>query len=326
MERRVLGRTGLQISVLGFGCGNVGGLMIRGTPADQERAVARAIDLGITYFDTAAMYGDGRSETNLGRALAVLPADVVVASKVRVDPTSGTSIAEQIATSADASLQRLGRDRIEVFSNPHTPTMPAKSAESLDARTVLDEVVPAFEALRQQGKIRFYGFSGTGDPAAFPALIDARSFDVAQIIYNLLNPSAASATPGRFVGPDFGRVIDRAREAAMGVVAIRVLAGGALSGHIERHSTASAAPSPMGSSAEYGSDVAFAQQLAPLVTEDHAGSLAEAALRFAISAPGVSTALIGVSDPDQIEQAATAAEKGPLSRAARERLSQLIPR
>ena len=58
MEQRDLGHTGLRVSALGFGCGSIGGLMVRGDPADQRRAVARALDAGITYFDTAAQYGD----------------------------------------------------------------------------------------------------------------------------------------------------------------------------------------------------------------------------------------------------------------------------
>jgi len=69
MEYRELGKTGLRVSALGFGCGNVGGLMIRGTAAERERAIARAVELGINYFDTAPSYGDGQSEQNLGAAL-----------------------------------------------------------------------------------------------------------------------------------------------------------------------------------------------------------------------------------------------------------------
>jgi aryl-alcohol dehydrogenase-like predicted oxidoreductase len=87
MEFRVFGRTGLQLSVLGFGCGAVGGLMVRGDAADQERAVARAIAAGVNYFDTAVQYGDGQSETNLGRVLQQLkPANVAVGTKVRLPP------------------------------------------------------------------------------------------------------------------------------------------------------------------------------------------------------------------------------------------------
>ena len=69
MEYRPLGSAAIQVSEIGFGCGNVGGLMIRGERSAQVRAVARALELGINYFDTAPSYGDGQSETNLGQAL-----------------------------------------------------------------------------------------------------------------------------------------------------------------------------------------------------------------------------------------------------------------
>jgi aryl-alcohol dehydrogenase-like predicted oxidoreductase len=84
METRSLGKTGLKVSVLGFGCGAVGGLMVRGAPDDQERAVARALELGINYFDTAPLYGNGESEKNLGRVLATLRPNVLVGTKVRI--------------------------------------------------------------------------------------------------------------------------------------------------------------------------------------------------------------------------------------------------
>ncbi|MDQ3811060.1 MAG: aldo/keto reductase, partial [Chloroflexota bacterium] len=74
MEQRDLGRTGLKVSALGFGCGAVGGLMVLGEADEQRRAVGRALDAGITYFDTAPSYGDGRSEVNLGRVMSELGA------------------------------------------------------------------------------------------------------------------------------------------------------------------------------------------------------------------------------------------------------------
>ena len=87
METRVFGRTGMRLSVLGFGCGAVGGLMVRGNPRDQERTVARAIVSGVSYFDTAVQYGNGESEQNLGRILQQLkPANVAVGTKVRLAP------------------------------------------------------------------------------------------------------------------------------------------------------------------------------------------------------------------------------------------------
>ena len=78
MNYRTLGRTGLRVSEIGFGCGNVGGLMIRGEHPDQVKAVARAMELGINYFDTASQYGAGQSESNLGRVLNELNAQVYV--------------------------------------------------------------------------------------------------------------------------------------------------------------------------------------------------------------------------------------------------------
>jgi aryl-alcohol dehydrogenase-like predicted oxidoreductase len=92
MEMRIFGRTGLPLSVLGFGCGAVGGLMVRGDPLDQERTIARAIAAGVNYFDTAVQYGNGESEKNLGRILHQLkPPDVVVGTKVRLRaPVSAT--------------------------------------------------------------------------------------------------------------------------------------------------------------------------------------------------------------------------------------------
>jgi L-galactose dehydrogenase/L-glyceraldehyde 3-phosphate reductase len=322
VEKRDMGGTGLNVSVLGFGCGAVGGLMVRGEPRDQEQAVARAVDLGVNYFDTAAMYGNGESENNLGRVLSVLRPDVLVATKTKVDPAGRGTIGPAIVQSADASLQRLRRDSVDVFQL-HTPVSLAGEGGSLDVQTVVDEVLPAFEALRQQGKIRFYGFSGTGEAAALPRLIDTGAFAVAQLIYNLLNSSAGGARFGA-VGPDFGNVLTRAQHAGMGTVAIRVLAAGALSGSNERHSLGSPVVEPMGSGTDYASDVERGKRLLPLVNEGHVATVAEAALRFAISHSAISTALIGFSDLMQVEQAAAAIEKGPLPPATLDRIGQLL--
>ena len=319
-----MGRTGLSVSALGFGCGAVGGLMVRGEPNDQERAVARAVDLGVNYFDTAAMYGNGESENNLGRVLSVLRPDVLVASKTRVDPATRGRIGPAIFESANASLQRLRRDHIDVFQL-HTPVTLAGGGGSLDFQTVVDEVLPAFEALRREGKVRFYGFSGTGEAAALPRLIDTGAFAVAQVIYNLLNPSAGGTTFAA-VGPDFGDALGRAQNSGMGTVAIRVLAAGALSGSDERHSVGLPQVEPMGSGTDYRSDVERAKRLLPLVNEGHVATLAEAALRFAISHPAISTALVGFSDLAQVEQAAAAVEGGPLPPVTLHRIGQLLAR
>src|SRR5471030_250312 len=114
MERRRLGRTGLEISVLGFGAGAVGGLMTKGAAADQERAIARALELGINYFDTASLYGNGESERNLGRVLKALKADVVVGTKVRLKAEHRGGVGAFVAQSMDDSLKRMGRDHVDL--------------------------------------------------------------------------------------------------------------------------------------------------------------------------------------------------------------------
>jgi len=319
MEKRVFGRSGLRLSVLGFGCGAVGGLMVRGDPADQERAVARALEAGVNYFDTAVAYGDGESEKNLGRILKKLkPADAIVGTKVRLRPPDFTRIADAVGASLDGSLQRLGLERVDIF-HFHNPITVKGGGDSLSVRQMLDELVPAFESQRRRGKTRFLGITAVGDTAALHEVIDARVFDSAQVSYNLLNPSAAAVLPANYPAQDYGRLFDHTVAAGVGVVGIRVLAGGALSGSGDRHPIASPPPTPIGSAVSYDTDLARARRLRPLVEEGFAGSLSEAAIRFAMSHPAMGTILVGMASLQQFEQALAAVLQGPFPQAALER-------
>src|SRR5260370_12684908 len=116
MELRVFVHTGMQLSVLGFGCRAVGGLMVRGYPTDQERTVARAIAAGVNYFDTAVLYGNGESENNLGRVLQKLkPAGVIVGTKVRVPPGEAGRVAGAVTMSLEGSLPLLRLYRVHTL-------------------------------------------------------------------------------------------------------------------------------------------------------------------------------------------------------------------
>jgi aryl-alcohol dehydrogenase-like predicted oxidoreductase len=323
MEMRTYGRTGMRLSVLGFGCGAVGGLMVRGDPRDQERAVARALDVGVNYFDTAVAYGNGESEKNLGRILQALkPANAIVGTKVRLLSATFGRIADTITKSLDESLSRLRRDQVDIF-HLHNPISESGGGEALSVRQVLDEVAPTFTRLRDAGKIRFLGLTGVGTTPALRQVIDSGAFDSAQVVYNMLNPSAAIALPANYPAQDYGKLFDHTKAAGTGVIGIRVLAGGALSGSVERHPIASPPPAPIGSAMAYDDDIARARRLLPLVTEGFAASLTEAATRFAIGAPAVGTILVGMATPQQFEDAFAAVEKGPLPSAALERLSTL---
>ena len=322
MEIRTLGRTGLKMSALGFGCGAVGGLMVRGSPGDQERAVARAIELGINYFDTAAMYGNGESERNLGRVVKSLRPDIRIGTKVRIPAGERTRIAAAVTASLEASLQRLQLDQVDLFQLHNHITAEGRDSD-LTPGIVLGEVVPAFERLREQGKTRFFGITAVGDAPALHEVADARIFDTAQVSYNLLNPSAGATVPAGYPAHDFGDLLGHTRAANMGVINIRVLAAGALSGSEERHPLGSPTVEPIGSGSTYHLDAERARRLQPLIQEGHAESLIDAALRFAIANAAVSTVLVGYSTLDQLEYAARSLNKGPLSRAALDRLAEL---
>jgi aryl-alcohol dehydrogenase-like predicted oxidoreductase len=322
METRTFGRTGLKVSVLGFGCGAVGGLMIKGNAADQERAVARALELGINYFDTAAMYGNGESERNLGRVLKSLKPELYLGTKVRVPAAERSQIGAAVTNSLEASLQRLQRDHVDLFQLHNHILVDGQGAD-LTPGIVLGEVVPAFERLREQGKTRFYGITAVGGTAALQRVVDARSFDTAQVSYNLLNPSAGATVPSGYPAHDFADLLARTQVASMGVIAIRVLAAGALSGAETRHPLGSPSVEPIGSGRDYRVDVERARRLDPLVREGFADSLVEAAIRFVIAHPAVSTALVGYSTLEQLEYAAAAVNKGPLPPAALDRLKKL---
>jgi L-galactose dehydrogenase/L-glyceraldehyde 3-phosphate reductase len=323
MEMHEFGRTGMQLSLLGFGCGAVGGLMVRGDPLDQERTIARAIAAGVNYFDTAVQYGDGESEKNLGRVLHKLkPAAAIVGTKVRLPPADFGRIPEAVAISLESSLKRLQLDRVDIF-HLHNAITENGGGEALSVRQVLDQVVPAFDRLRRQGKMRFLGLTAIGDTAALHQVIDAGAFNSAQVVYNMLNPSAAIALAPNYPAQDYGRLFDHTKAAGVGVVGIRVLAGGALSGSAERHPIAGPAPEPIGSATVYQNDVARARRLSALVNEGFAATLTEAAIRFSLSHPAMGTILVGMATPQQFEHALAAVQKGPLEPAAFDRLAQL---
>jgi L-galactose dehydrogenase/L-glyceraldehyde 3-phosphate reductase len=309
MEQRVLGRTGLAISVLGYGAGAVGGLMVRGAPAEQERSLARALDAGITYIDTAASYGEGESERSLGRLLKALRIRPSIGTKVRLGSrTPHGGIAAAIRASLEASLGRLGLDSVDLFQLHDAIGTP----DGLSVEQVLGEVAPAFAELRQAGKCRFLGLTGLGETASLRQVLGSGAFDTAQIPFNPLNPSWLADRPAGLPGQDFERLGQSIAADGVGLIGIRILAAGAMSGEAARHPVAMPDVAPIASAGAYGTDLAHARRLLPLVTEGAVTSLAEAAIRYAIAAPELGTALIGTASLEQLEVAIAAAEKGPL--------------
>ena len=324
MEYRTLGKTGLRVSALGFGCGNIGGLMIRGTPSERERAVARALELGINYFDTAAQYGNGQSEQHVGQVFKALKPEAYIGTKFRLTAPDMDDVAGAIARALEASLQRLGMERVDLFQL-HNRVGAERSADAdmLSVTDVIDGVLPALQTLKQQGKTQFCGMTGLGETPALHQIIDTGGLDTVQVCYNLLNPSAAYDVPTGYPTQDYGRLLEHAQAQRTGVIVIRVLAAGALSGSETRHPLASSTPEPIGSGPDYTTDVRWAQRFNALVQAGHVQNLVEASLRFPLSASPVSTVLLGYSTLEQLEFAAASMAKGPLPPEALSQLAAL---
>ena len=320
MEQRALGRTGLRVSALGFGGGAVGGLLVRGDHNDQARALARALEAGMTYFDTAPSYGHGRSEETLGRILGELEAwdRVVVGTKVRLQPADFSDPAAAIQRSCEDSLRRLRRDAVDLLQlhNPiaggGTAGEPGVgSSRPLDLEAVSGRVAEGLQRVVARGLVRHIGITGLGDTTALHAVVAAGQFATVQTYFNAVNPSAGF--PGRSgSAQDFAGLIGAAAAAGMGVITIRAMAAGALLAHPRRHPNAGDPGPLLARGAEYERDLERAQAIRAIAAELGYESPLELALRFGLATPGISTVLVGFSDPGQLEDALRWAGREPL--------------
>jgi aryl-alcohol dehydrogenase-like predicted oxidoreductase len=308
MKYRTLGRTGLTISEIGFGCGTGAGLMVEDEPEKQMAAVARALERGVNYFDTAPIYGEFRSETNLGRTLRALGAAPVLATKVALEPEVLGDIAAAVVASVEGSLERLQRDSIDIvyLHNRIASERAVKPEVGVGSLLTVEDVlgpggvVSGFESLRKRGLVKSFGCCAYGgDMGLLERVIDSDTFDALLVHYSALTQTAWLPTvPGSSV-PDYARIAARAAARGMGTVVLRVLEAGLLAGNsreLPRVRNANAARS---------------NALADLQGND--ATLLPLAIRFALSNAEVSTVLIGVSDISHVDDAVDAAECGVLT-------------
>jgi aryl-alcohol dehydrogenase-like predicted oxidoreductase len=312
MQQRALGSTGLSVSALGFGCGAVGGLMVKGDAAEQREAVTRALDAGITYFDTAAQYGDGASEKNLGRVMRELGAwsRVVVGTKVRLRSDQLGSIAASVRASVEESLRRLGRADVDVLHLHNQIGLTRTQGGALDLGLVLGDVAQALGAVKEAGLAKHVGFTGLGDSTAVREVLKSEPYETVQAYFNVLNPSAGYTghTGGQ---QDFEGLIDTAAQTDRGVIVIRVLAAGAAASLEVRPANAGDPGGAMAGST-YEADLSRSARMKELATQLGLESQVELALRFGLSKSGVSTVLVGYSNLGHLEEAIRFAERGAL--------------
>ena len=217
MEYTTLGSTNITVSRLGFGGAPAGltNYLDDYSPTDASQrslvisAIHKAVELGITYFDTAPGYGDGQGESIFGEALADVDAPVFVATKVSPDRAS------DVRSSVEASLQRLRREQIDLLQI-HGGSYSEEFADSVLADGgALDQMTE----LRDQGLIRLIGFTSEDQNPAVYRFIDSGRFDVMQCSYNLVFQH-----PAEFTRP-FGSLYE-AKDRDMGTVTMRTLTSG----------------------------------------------------------------------------------------------------
>jgi aryl-alcohol dehydrogenase-like predicted oxidoreductase len=319
MRYRRVGNTQLSISEIGFGCGGNAGLMVRGESREQVRVIERALALGITYFDNAPDYGNGKAEQNLGSALKELGARPVINSKVEIRAADLGDIAGHVVRSAEQSLMRLGIETLDVFQVHNGPSLSRPVLQGKVYRQLwlqyflrLGGACDGILRLKEAGKIRYAGFICRGDDAeAVTALLDTGLFSLINVPYSLLNPSAGLNKPGELEEKDFGNVIQIAVSRGASAAVYSPLAGGLLTNAF----LLGAACHPLAREIDRkpAARQAEAARVARLVfVPDNGESLAQAAYRFILSNSGVATVLGGFSAVEQVEELAAVSGRGPI--------------
>jgi aryl-alcohol dehydrogenase-like predicted oxidoreductase len=298
MERRPFGRTGLEVSVIGMGCSRLGSIWQGRSELESHAALVEALDSGINYFDTADVYGRGRSEKILGRTLGRHRERIVIASKCgfirtptaafnamlsdRRLPTLQRSLgllrtrrcysSEYLARAVESTLRRLRTDYLDVLMLHSPPTS-----------VLLSERIPAvLDALKEAGKIRFWGISARSVSDGLIAL-QMDGIDCLQIELN-----ACDSTARR-------ELLPQARQGGVAVVARQPFGSGDLLARASR--------------AGMDRDLAVA-----------------ACLRFALEIEGIASVIAGMSRPEHVAQNVRAIDERPVARSDLEQLQDLCVR
>ena len=316
MKYRVLGCTGLSVSEVGFGGAGIGHVWGATTDGECQRAVRRAVELGINFFDTSPMYGGGKSEENLGRGLEGLRDRVYIATKVRLRTREDLAdMAGAVRRSVEQSLQRLRTDYLDLLQVHHqlgreggqylaAVGPPPRYAYRLTAESGL-ELGRAMQAMVQEGKARFLGITAwDGDSGVIEPLLSSGVFQTAQILYNLLNQTAATAPPSGFDDVNQGQSIPIARANNVGIIAIRAHAAGALADQLDREVAADSV---------VARDFAGSRNLGFLRKGPYR-TLSQVALRFCLDNPDLATVVPGIKSLAEVEEVAACSELPPLDR------------
>jgi len=291
MQYRTLGKTGMQVSEIGFGGWQIGGGWGHRDDAEALRAMQKALDLGINFLDTALGYGNGHSEELIGQAVKGRRDRVIIATKVPTktarwpvlprEPVSETFPADWVVECAEKSLRHLGTDYIDVLQlHAWTPGY----VQQLDWREGLLR-------LKQQGKVRAFGVSANDwDPYGPVSLIESGLIDAVQVIYNIFEQRPAEQLLPAALKHNVGIIVRVPFEEGL-------LTGQLGPGHIFEQGDWRAQWLTPERLQEAHTRV---EALKPFLNEDRP-TLAALALKFVLSHPAVSTVIPGMRSAARVE-------------------------
>ncbi|RKU24986.1 hypothetical protein C6499_15765 [Candidatus Poribacteria bacterium] len=309
MHQRKLGNTGLTVSEIGMGTWELGGREWGDiSETDAVGLLRYAFESGVTYYDTADQYGGGRAERLLGEAFSALGDRVVIATKLGYELDSDGWIShgwehpsfnvspEYIRSAVEGSLTRLKRDVIDIYQF-HAPP-PASE---------WDDAFGTMENLKAEGKIRFYGM-GLGSEADALKAITETGISSLMLTYNIL--TQGMATP----------VMETAAEKGIAVVVRQPLSSGLLSGQLKADTVfAENDYRKTWSREKFLTDLERVEQVKSIVG-DKAQSLPQAALKFILAHPAVSSVVPGMMTPAQVDDGVATSGAAPLPAAVLEQL------
>lgn len=317
MEQRTLGKTGFQVSALTLGGGGIG--MVWGATTDEEciETVKAAVASGVNLLDLAPIYGKGKSEEVVGQAWPDLPTRPLIATKVFVMPDERKDVSGAVHRSLEGSLKRLGLSSVDIFQlhnqiEPQDPTAPRR----LTLREVVGSggVLEAMQKLKDAKVVKAVGFTGIARHDMVRELFADGRFDTVQLVTNILCSEGEMGARGDAPYRNHLEMVRLAHAAGLGVFGIRPFAAGSLTASIDRSLPAE---HPV------VRDFALAQQHLGFLASETSSSLSIAAMRYALSLPGVSTVVTGAKNRAELAEAVAAVAAGPLPPATMERIATL---
>lgn len=304
MNYRVLGRTGMRVGEVGFGGWAIGGNSYGATRDDESRAaVQRALEMGCNFFDTADVYGYGKSEEILGKVLQ--GQDVIIATKVGGNFYGDSTVMDfspkYISFAVEQSLRRLRRDHIDLYQLHNPPTHLIRRGD----------IFEAMEQLKARGKIRFYGVSVYSSQDGIDAIEDGRP-DTIQVTYNI------------FAQEPNLKLFPMAKERNIGIIAREPLSNGLLTGKYELPVWFSKKDIRRQWPQDYIEMRIKATQALRFLAIEGQRTLAQAAIRYVLDNDAVSVTIPGAKTAAQVEENVRSAELPPLTQEEMARITHTL--